>query len=127
MKLDKRQPFAQIVESDPRKLKEDPTRYIQNGIRFDAKGNPVDEKEVQEYRNSVAASAQAKADAAMEEARKVQEQADAEVAALDAAIEASAPANPNTVAELKEALTAKGIEYPADAKKADLQALWDAA
>jgi len=31
-----------------------------------------------------------------------------------------------TVAQLKEALTAKGIEIPAGAKKADLQALLDA-
>lgn len=32
-----------------------------------------------------------------------------------------------TVAELREALTAKGIEIPEGAKKADLQALLDAA
>ena len=31
-----------------------------------------------------------------------------------------------TVAELKEALTAKGVEIPAGAKKAELQALLDA-
>lgn len=32
-----------------------------------------------------------------------------------------------TVAELREALTAKGVEVPEGAKKADLQALLDAA
>jgi hypothetical protein len=32
-----------------------------------------------------------------------------------------------TIAELREALTAKGIEIPEGAKKADLQALLDAA
>jgi hypothetical protein len=32
-----------------------------------------------------------------------------------------------TVAELKEALTAKGVAIPGDAKKADLRALLDAA
>lgn len=35
--------------------------------------------------------------------------------------------HPRTVAELKEALDARGIEYPADAKKADLTALYEAA
>lgn len=35
--------------------------------------------------------------------------------------------HPRTVAELKEALDARGIEYPADAKKADLVALYEAA
>ncbi|MNU70342.1 HeH/LEM domain protein [compost metagenome] len=35
--------------------------------------------------------------------------------------------HPRTVAELKEALEARGIEYPADAKKADLVALYEAA
>lgn len=33
---------------------------------------------------------------------------------------------PRTVAELKEALAAMGVEYPDDAKKPDLQALYDA-
>lgn len=35
--------------------------------------------------------------------------------------------HPRTVAELKDALDARGIEYPADAKKADLIALYEAA
>ncbi|MNK33397.1 HeH/LEM domain protein [compost metagenome] len=35
--------------------------------------------------------------------------------------------HPRTVAELKAALDERGIEYPADAKKADLVALYEAA
>lgn len=40
--------------------------------------------------------------------------------------ESEAGDEPRTVAELKEALTAMGVEYPDDAKKPDLQALYDA-
>jgi len=40
--------------------------------------------------------------------------------------EESADGSNLSVAQLKEALTAKGIEIPAGAKKADLQALLDA-
>lgn len=40
--------------------------------------------------------------------------------------EAKADSSSMTVAELKAELTARGIEYPSDARKADLQALLDA-
>jgi hypothetical protein len=46
---------------------------------------------------------------------------------LDAPDEDPEGAKKATVAELREALTAKGIEIPEGAKKADLQALLDAA
>lgn len=39
----------------------------------------------------------------------------------------AAPAKKLGIAELREALKAKGIEFPEDAKKADLQALLDGA
>lgn len=40
--------------------------------------------------------------------------------------QAKAPATKKGIAELREALTAAGVEFAEDAKKADLQAMFDA-
>lgn len=92
--------------------------YYQNGLEYDNKGNALDKKAVRKKVAAVAAASQADANAAMEVAKGLQAQADADQALLDA------PDSPKTVPKLKEALDELGVIYGSSALKPELEQLW---
>lgn len=73
MKLDRNQPFSKIVIGDGENRS---THFQQNGIDFDVKGDPLDEKQVKAHYASQAAEAQQKADDARKAAEAAQAAAD---------------------------------------------------
>lgn len=92
--------------------------YWQNGLEYDLKGNAMDKKAVRVKVAALAAASQAEADKALEVAKNLQAQADADQELLDA------PDSPQTVAALKVALDEMSVSYPSNAKKPELEQLW---
>ena len=72
LKLDTSRPYGTTKEVGK------PDTYLQDGLRFDREGNPMDPKEVKAYYDAKVEAAEA----AAEEARRVAEEATAEAAAM---------------------------------------------